>query len=536
MYTIENNMPSAGNIRWTGLKMVYAGVTYTLTDGYTNYHYVYWKVATPTVLIVSDTYPSTLTRDDCLVFLNKSGTAVTVPNSTVIDGDLIVPGSIVANAIAANCITGDKLVTDAITTREIAADAITAGNIAANAVTSGTIAANAIGAAAISAGVITGDKLVAGTITSTQIAANTVTSNNILANTIVAADIAALTITSAQISAGTITATQIAANTITSNNILAGTIVSADIAANTITSANILAGTIVAADIAAGAITGDMITGGTITGVTLKTSAIDHVLVQGSNVKVYNGAILGMTIGITKNASDNLPFIDFFPDVSGVGPSKSISIDANAKLTADLDIINVNLLVSGIITASSGIILTQTADNIAASTYIYDSGDGRLRRKTLANVREELSAIPGTVAYFAMSVAPLGWLKCNGALLTKTSYPDLSTAIGIIYGGDSTQFNLPDLRGKFIRSWDDGAGNDTRTPSRVFGSNEAGGNESHSHLENRAVGTDYITSAFVQSADAGLQVGYRNDSTYTQNSGYAETTVKNLALLACIKY
>lgn len=48
---------------------------------------------------------------------------------------------------------------------------------------------------------------------------------------------------------------------------------------------------------------------------------------------------------------------------------------------------------------------------------------------------------------------PGGWLKCNGATFDKTKYPKLATAYptGV----------LPDLRGEFLRGWDDGRGVDT---------------------------------------------------------------------------
>lgn len=49
-----------------------------------------------------------------------------------------------------------------------------------------------------------------------------------------------------------------------------------------------------------------------------------------------------------------------------------------------------------------------------------------------------------------MANAPIGWLKCNGASFDKTRYPKLAIAYpsGV----------LPDLRGEFIRGWDDGRG------------------------------------------------------------------------------
>jgi phage-related tail fiber protein len=59
----------------------------------------------------------------------------------------------------------------------------------------------------------------------------------------------------------------------------------------------------------------------------------------------------------------------------------------------------------------------------------------------------------GAVRAFAMSTAPDGWLKCNGAAISRTTYSKLFGVIGTTWGsGDgSTTFNLPDLRGEFIR-------------------------------------------------------------------------------------
>jgi microcystin-dependent protein len=60
----------------------------------------------------------------------------------------------------------------------------------------------------------------------------------------------------------------------------------------------------------------------------------------------------------------------------------------------------------------------------------------------------ETSSLVGQVAFFAMSTAPTGWLKANGAAVSRTAYADLFAAIGTTWGvGDgSTTFNVPDLR------------------------------------------------------------------------------------------
>jgi microcystin-dependent protein len=61
----------------------------------------------------------------------------------------------------------------------------------------------------------------------------------------------------------------------------------------------------------------------------------------------------------------------------------------------------------------------------------------------------------GMVMYFANSTVPQGWFQCNGAAISRTTYVDLFNAIGTVYGtGDgSSTFNVPDLRGQFIRGW-----------------------------------------------------------------------------------
>lgn len=92
---------------------------------------------------------------------------------------------------------------------------------------------------------------------------------------------------------------------------------------------------------------------------------------------------------------------------------------------------------------------------------------------------------PGAVMYFARNSAPAGWLKCNGAAISRTAYAKLFAAIGTVFGaGDGfTTFNLPDLRGEFVRGWDDGRGVDG---GRAFGSFQAGMIQSHSHTGSSA--------------------------------------------------
>ncbi len=72
---------------------------------------------------------------------------------------------------------------------------------------------------------------------------------------------------------------------------------------------------------------------------------------------------------------------------------------------------------------------------------------------------------------FASSTAPTGWLECNGNAVSRTTYAALFAIVGTTYGAGngSTTFNLPDMRGNFMRGWDNGAGIDT---GRAIGSTQ----------------------------------------------------------------
>ncbi|WP_455027224.1 phage tail protein [Neisseria elongata] len=162
-------------------------------------------------------------------------------------------------------------------------------------------------------------------------------------------------------------------------------------------------------------------------------------------------------------------------------------------------------------------------------------------------------ALPsGAVMYFAGQTAPAGWLKANGAAVSRTAYAALFAAIGTTYGaGDgSTTFNLPDLRGEFIRGWDDGRGIDR---GRAFGSaqgdairNITGSIDTGSHN-----GQQLFDEATAKGA---LAISRRQWKKWTADSGdggdnpaafdfdasrvvptAAENRPRNIALLACIK-
>ncbi|VBB07897.1 Hypothetical protein LUCI_3162 [Lucifera butyrica] len=140
----------------------------------------------------------------------------------------------------------------------------------------------------------------------------------------------------------------------------------------------------------------------------------------------------------------------------------------------------------------------------------------------------------GVVMHFAAATPPKGWLKADGSAIARTDYADLFAVVGTAFGtGDgSTTFNLPDLRGEFIRGFDDGRGVDS---SRVLGSNQSDAFASHTHPYY------YMTPEIPSDGDYGVpgnSTGTHRQKTSldTSASGGSETRPRNVALLVCIKY
>lgn len=137
---------------------------------------------------------------------------------------------------------------------------------------------------------------------------------------------------------------------------------------------------------------------------------------------------------------------------------------------------------------------------------------------------------PGTVAYHAAATPPSGWLKADGSAVSRTTYAALYAAIGVTFGsGDgSTTFNLPNLRGEFLRGFDDGRGVDS---GRVFGSAQGHEFASHSHSFTVVSGTDAGPNGVKGDSPLAL-----SESKNTNATGGTETRPRNVALLTIIKF
>jgi microcystin-dependent protein len=166
---------------------------------------------------------------------------------------------------------------------------------------------------------------------------------------------------------------------------------------------------------------------------------------------------------------------------------------------------------------------------------------GTVTSDTLDSSAIYLTSPAGAVCFVAQNSAPTGWLKANGAAISRTVYAALFAALGTTFGaGDgSTTFNLPDLRGEFPRGWDDGRGVDS---GRAFGAAQAHDVQSHFHgyhtqyqLGNGSAGFDG-TAITGNSSSAGPANYQALPAQNTSNSGGSETRSRNIALLAIIKF
>ena len=86
----------------------------------------------------------------------------------------------------------------------------------------------------------------------------------------------------------------------------------------------------------------------------------------------------------------------------------------------------------------------------------------------------------GCVFCRAAASVPAGYLECNGAAVSRSTYSALFAVIGTTYGSGngSSTFNLPDLRGEFIRGFDNGRGVDS---GRSINNPQGSANQSHNH-------------------------------------------------------
>lgn len=162
---------------------------------------------------------------------------------------------------------------------------------------------------------------------------------------------------------------------------------------------------------------------------------------------------------------------------------------------------------------------------------------------------------PGTILPFAGETAPTGYLVCDGSTISRSSYSALYAAIGDAhgYGDNSTTFEIPDLRGRFLRGHDNGAGNDSGAGSRTaaatggntgdtVGSYQEDGNKDHNHINGLHSNDSSIDSYGQFSSGSRWRFTSNGTSTagtygyYTSTTSDGESRPKNINVNYIIKY
>jgi len=139
------------------------------------------------------------------------------------------------------------------------------------------------------------------------------------------------------------------------------------------------------------------------------------------------------------------------------------------------------------------------------------------------------SAKVGSVITMTTSGIPDGYLKCNGATVSRTTYADLFAIVSTLYGaGDgSTTFTLPDYRGEFLRGWADDRGVDT---GRGIGTYQSDDFKSHRHTK------DSYASQVAGAFSGVYSVNANSFGTWGGYTGGTETRPRNRAVMYVIKY
>ena len=155
------------------------------------------------------------------------------------------------------------------------------------------------------------------------------------------------------------------------------------------------------------------------------------------------------------------------------------------------------------------------------TTYQYDSDTNQW--KILAGPGAQgppgsSASIPtGMVMPFFGSTVPTDWLECNGSLI-PSQYTDLIALVGA---------NVPDLRGEFIRGWDNGRGVDT---GRALLSTQADEFMEHSHTLN-----SFFNQGAFGPGGAGNPLYRNSNKESVSTEGGTETRPRNIALMYCVK-
>lgn len=265
-----------------------------------------------------------------------------------------------------------------------------------------------------------------------------------------------------------------------------------------------------------------------------KSNNISNKLSTSSFYRAFSGlksaSNLSNGIGIFKNISSNTLFFNTLTAKEGI----DISLQSNlVTLNVKDNSVVINKLEPSIRTLLASLSTRMTA-----------------AENSLLAVNPQ--ALIGAVLPFVTQTAPIGWLICNGDTIGITgsvqgipvsNLQNLRNLLGNKFGAMG---RLPDLRGEFVRGWDNGRGIDggriigslqldsIQNIAGTFGTDDASGNIPFTGpFFNNGRTSDTGAAAANKKRAAGIRVGFDSSRTVRAST---ETRPRNVSLLYCVKY
>ena len=380
--------------------------------------------------------------------------------------------------IAAGSIAGEKIADGAIITSKLGASSVTAEKMAANSVAS----------SAIQSGSVTEAKLGANAVTAVKINALAVTTEKLNTKAVTADKMADNSVASTSIQSGAVTEAKIATNSVTGTKIANGAVTNAKIADGAVTSSKIEAGSVGATQLADSGVTAG--SAGPTAAATLAFGGsfnVPQVTVDAKGratlLKSWSLKLPAAPTSVPGNAGTATKLATK-RTISATGDATwSVSFDGSANASAALTLATVNDT-AGTFGPTAAATLTYggsfnvpqiTVDAKGRATLVKhwalklpaapafatqaeaEAGTSSTKYMSPLRTKQAIDKLgstvpPGTMIHFAGKTLPDGWLICNGAAVSRTTYADLFKAIGTTYGtGDgSTTFNLPNAGGRFL--------------------------------------------------------------------------------------
>lgn len=128
------------------------------------------------------------------------------------------------------------------------------------------------------------------------------------------------------------------------------------------------------------------------------------------------------------------------------------------------------------------------------------------------------SLVPsGVVMAYAGASAPTGWLLCNGAAVSQTTYADLFAALSYAHGNPGGgSFNLPNYAGRFIRGRANGSANDPDRAARTAANTGGATGDAVGSVQVNATAKNGLTASAASSSVTGTVGG--SDGLHSHNA------------------